>query len=369
MKTRALLFACALLLGLTPVMAQMPGEMPPPEHPVVVLGPPEGFQPPPMPPMPPDPEAGKQMMLDMFFQFMAGPDGVIDRGEFQAWVHEFHMPPPPDCDKNGDGMIDDVEARECGPMGPPPPECDFNGDGMVDEFEAEECKKTMGPPPECDFNGDGMIDEVEAEECKRRMPPPPECDFNRDGMVDEFEAEECKKTMGPPPECDFNGDGMIDEVEAEECKKRMPPPPECDFNGDGMIDEVEAEECGKHMGGPPPCSDELREAELMPQAEGVPCRERAGNLVFRTICNSPGYDMAAITLPGGRAASCFDIESMREAIEFEIVTETGDLIWEPGMGKEAFMGLKLDAGIYHIRSRGGSPEGAVTVRFVDVPVE
>ena len=317
MKTRALLFACALLLGLTPVMAQMPGEMPPPEHPVVVLGPPEGFQPPPMPPMPPDPEAGKQMMLDMFFQFMAGPDGVIDRGEFQAWVHEFHMPPPPDCDKNGDGMIDDVEARECGPMGPPPPECDFNGDGMVDEFE----------------------------------------------------AEECKKTMGPPPECDFNGDGMIDEVEAEECKKRMPPPPECDFNGDGMIDEVEAEECGKHMGGPPPCSDELREAELMPQAEGVPCRERAGNLVFRTICNSPGYDMAAITLPGGRAASCFDIESMREAIEFEIVTETGDLIWEPGMGKEAFMGLKLDAGIYHIRSRGGSPEGAVTVRFVDVPVE
>ena len=92
-------------------------------------------------------------------------------------------------------------------------------------------------------------------------------------------------------------------------------------------------------------------------------------MIFRTICNTPGYDMAAISLPPGRGAGCFDVESMREAIEFEIVTETGDLIWEPGMGKDAFLGLHLDQGIYHIRSRGGSPEGAVTVRFVDVPVE
>lgn len=275
MRARALLLAFTLLLGLTAVMAQMPGEMPPPDHPVVILGPPEGFEPPePPPPMPPDPEAGKQMMLDQFFQFVAGPDGVIDRGEFQAWVREFHMPPPPE-----------------------------------------------GGDP---------------------------CDFNHDGMVDEFEAQECAK-MGPPPECDLNGDGVVDEFEAEECKKQMPPP------GD--------------MPGPPPCSDELREAELLPQAEGVPCRERAGNLIFRTICNMPGHDMVAISLPEGRAASCFDVEALREAIEFEIVTEAGDLIWEPGMGKEAFMGLELEAGIYHIRSRGGSPEGAVTVRFVDVPVE
>jgi len=289
MRARLLLSVCALLIGLTSVMAQMPGEMPPPEHPVVILGPPEGFEPPePPPPMPPDPEAGKQMMLDMFFQFMAGPDGVIDRGEFQAWVRDFHMPPP---------------------------DCDFNGDGMVDEVEAEQCGK-MGPPPECDLNGDGMIDQFEAEECAKHMPPPPECDLNGDGMIDQFEAEECAKAMGPPP-----------------------------------------------------CSDELRESELMPQAEGMPCGDRAGNLIFRTICNMPGYDMVAISLPDGRAASCFDVESMREAIEFEIVTETGDLIWEPGMGKEAFMALKLDAGMYHIRSRGGSPEGAVTVRFVDVPVE
>jgi len=266
MRVRALLLACVLLLGLTSVMAQMPGDMPPPDHPVVVLGPPEGFEPPePPPPLPPDPEAARQMMLDVFFQFMAGPDGVIDRGEFQAWVREFHMPPP-------------------------------------------------------------------------------------------------------PPECDLNGDGIIDEVEAQQCAEHMPPPPECDFNGDGIVDEVEAQECAQHMG-PPPCSDELRESEQMPQEEGVPCGDRAGNLIFRTICTTPGYDAAAISLPEGRGARCFDVEALREEIEFEIVTEAGGLIWEPGMGKEALMGLELGAGIYHIRSLGGSPEGAVTVRFVDVPVE
>ena len=294
MRTRALLLVCALLLGMMPVMAQMPGEMPPPEGPVVILAPPDDFQPPGLPPLPPDPEAGKQMMLDIFFDGLAGPDGVIDRGEFQAWVRDFHMP--------------------------------------------------MGPPPECDFNGDGIVDEVEAQECGQHMPP--------------------------PPECDLNGDGMIDEFEAEECAKHMPPPPECDLNGDGMVDDVEAQECGDmHMGGPPPCSEELRQAELMPQEEGVPCRERVGNLIFRTICNTPGYDMEAISLPDGRAASCFDVESMGGEMEFEIVTEFGELIWEPGMGWDAFHDLKLDPGIYHIRSRGGSPDGAVTLRFVDVPTE
>ncbi|MFH1567821.1 MAG: hypothetical protein ABIL09_07450, partial [Gemmatimonadota bacterium] len=263
---------------------------------------------------------------------------------------------------------------------PPPPECDFNRDGKVDQFEAEECKKQMPPPG--DMTGP-------------MGPPPPECDFNRDGKVDQFEAEQCKKQMPPPgdmtgpmgpppPECDFNRDGKVDQFEAEECKKQMPPPgdtagpmgpppPDCDLNRDGMVDRFEAEQCGKmapppgDMAGPPPCSDELRQAEQMPQAEGVGCRERAGNLIFRTICNLPGFDMAAISLPEGRAASCFGVESIREHIEFEIVTEAGDLVWEPGMGKEAFMGLKLGPGVYHIRSRGGSPEGAVTVRFVDVP--
>ena len=215
-----------------------------------------------------------------------------------------------------------------------------------------------------------MVDETEAQQCAEHMPPPPpDCDFNGDGMVDETEAQQCAEHMPPPPpDCDFNGDGMVDETEAQQCAEHMPPPPECDLNGDGIIDEVEAQECGQHMG-PPPCSDELRASEQMPQEEGFPCGDRAGNLIFRTICNAPGFEVAAISLPEGRSARCFDVEALREEIDFEIATEAGDLIWEPGMGKEAFMGLELGEGIYHISSRGGSPEGAVTVRFVDVPVE
>ncbi|MFH1566736.1 MAG: hypothetical protein ABIL09_01965, partial [Gemmatimonadota bacterium] len=193
MILRALVLACVLAMGLAPVTAQMPGAMPPPGAPVVVLSPPEGFQPPEMPPaMPADPQAARQMMLDMFFKALAGPDGLIDRGEFQAWVREVHMPPPPGG----------------GPMGPPPPECDFNRDGKVDRTEAEQCKRQMPPPG--DMTGP-------------MGPPPPECDFNRDGKVDQFEAEQCKKQM-PPPECDFNRDGKVDQFEAEQCKKQMPPP-------------------------------------------------------------------------------------------------------------------------------------------------
>ena len=120
---------------------------------------------------------------------------------------------------------------------------------------------------------------------------------------------------------------------------------------------------------PPPCSDELWEAELLPQAEGVPCHDREGNLIFRTICNTPGFQSVAITLPPGRGAGCFGIEALREEIEFEIVADSGDLMWEPGMGKEALMELKLEPGQYEIRLVAGTPEGAVTVRFIDVPVE
>lgn len=118
----------------------------------------------------------------------------------------------------------------------------------------------------------------------------------------------------------------------------------------------------------PECSDELRDSEMLPQAENIPCGDREGNLIFRTVCNMPGYEMAAISLPDGRAAVCFGLEALRGEISFEIVAEDGAVVFDTSMGKEAFMGLKIDGpGVYEIRSTDGSPDGSVTVKFVDVP--
>ena len=130
--------------------------------------------------------------------------------------------------------------------------------------------------------------------------------------------------------------------------------------------KLSAEQVGR-LPVPPECSDELRDSELLPQAEGHPCGDRDGNLIFRTICNMPEYDMAAISLPASRAAACFGIEALRGEISFEIVAEDGTHIWDTMMGKAAYDALKLDgAGVWHIKATGGSPDGAVTVSFVDV---
>ena len=125
-----------------------------------------------------------------------------------------------------------------------------------------------------------------------------------------------------------------------------------------------------HLPRAPECTDELRESQLGPQEEGHPCRNREGNLVFRTICNMPGFESAAITLPAGRAASCFGIEALSGSIAFEIVSEGGGPVWDMSMGPESYQGLKLDKGVYHIRSvGGGDPAGAITIRFVDVATD
>jgi hypothetical protein len=120
---------------------------------------------------------------------------------------------------------------------------------------------------------------------------------------------------------------------------------------------------------PPLCSAALQEQELGAQEEGFPCGDRDGNLLFRTICNMEGFDMAAITLPEDRGAGCFGIEALRGHIDFQIVAMDDTVIWDTSMGKEAFDALKLDGGpgaVYHIQAIGGSPDGSVTVRFVDV---
>lgn len=254
MIVRLCMLACITLFMAQPAMAQgdpppetMEGEGPPGPHgPEVVLGPPEGVEPPEGTPMPETPEEG----LDLFFDVLAGPDGVVDREDFMAWVRHFHMPPP---------------------------------------------EEMMDP-----HMGDPMDEE----------PLPGEMSGLHEG------------------DSELAG---------------LPHPPEC--------------------------SAELQEQELEPQEEGFPCGDRDGNLVFRTICNMPGFDMAAITLPENRGAGCFGIEALRGHIDFQIMAMDGTVVWHTSMGKEAFDALQLHGGpgtVYHIQAIGGSADSSVTVRFVDV---
>ena len=223
----------------------------PPMGPTVILGHPEGFEPPenmPPPPMSQEPEERKAAMLAVFFDLMdANGNGEIGLDEIQPWVREVHMPPPPD----GMGEVD-------------------MGDGPM---------------------GDGMI---------------------RQGMLVAGESDLADLNIAPE------------------------------------------------------CSDHLRDSELGPQSVDAPCGDREGNLLFRTICNMPGYESVAISLPDGRAAGCFGLEALRGEISFEIVRQDGNVIWDTTMGKESFQDLKLNGpGIFHVKSTDGSPDGAVTVRFVD----
>ena len=119
----------------------------------------------------------------------------------------------------------------------------------------------------------------------------------------------------------------------------------------------------------PICSDTLRERELSPREEGAGCNDHEGDLMFRTICNMPGFGAAAISLPAGRAASCFGLEALRGSIGFEILTEDGHTVWDLSMGPESYEHLELDEGIYHIKATSGDHGGAITISFVDVSVD
>ena len=137
---------------------------------------------------------------------------------------------------------------------------------------------------------------------------------------------------------------------------------------------------GEHteMPAPPECSDELRNAELQPQATDVPVGETMGNLIFRTVCNMPGWDTNAITLPAGRAAGGFDVEASTHdpsGVAFEIRVEGGPTVYHSSMGVAALHGLIIEdnnpssTGKYTIAlDAGGSAPGArITIRFVDHP--
>lgn len=205
------------------------------------------------------------------------------------------------------------------------------------------------------------------------MPPPP--------MTDDPEEARAMMLEHFFGFMDADGSGAVDLDEFRFWVRdfRMPPPDgmmpggmhdgdmhDGDSGMDGVLREGEGDLADLDIA--PECSDELRDSELGPQAEGVPCGDKEGNLLFRTICNMPGYQSVAISLPDGRAAGCFGLEALRGEISFEIIREDdGTVIWDTSMGKDSYRDLKIDGpGVYQIKSTGGSPDGAVTVKFVDV---
>ena len=123
----------------------------------------------------------------------------------------------------------------------------------------------------------------------------------------------------------------------------------------------------------PECTDDLRNSELQPQGthdqDGM-----TGNLIFRTVCNSPGWENNAITLPAGRNASHFGIEAATTGkVFFGIGVEGGAPVWTTADGKAALDALHLTSAapspngkyVIMIDSAKSDPGVRVTVSFVD----
>ena len=128
---------------------------------------------------------------------------------------------------------------------------------------------------------------------------------------------------------------------------------------------------------PPECDETLRNSELKPQAENVPCGKSAGNLIFRTVCNKPPYDQVAITLPEGRMAGCFGVEAITKGkVVWGIRIEGARAIYSSTLGSTVLNRLKLTdklpslSGKYtiYLDTRRSDPDARVTVRFVDHPM-
>lgn len=127
---------------------------------------------------------------------------------------------------------------------------------------------------------------------------------------------------------------------------------------------------------PPACSEQLRASEQTPQATDVPCSGKQGNLLFRTVCNTSGYNQVAITLPSGRAAGCFAIEALtRNRVVWGIRVEGGPDVYHSSMGPRALAGLVIESatpspnGKYtiYLDMAQSNPGASITVRFVDYP--
>ena len=100
-----LIAACALSLGIAPVLAQ--DAPPPPPGPSLFIPAPEGFE-------PPSPEEGHEAFEEAFFAAVAGDDGVLTLEELKAI-----MPPPEEMPKPPEEGEEPPEEGEEPPPLPP----------------------------------------------------------------------------------------------------------------------------------------------------------------------------------------------------------------------------------------------------------
>ncbi|MEW6752795.1 MAG: hypothetical protein AB1505_17725 [Candidatus Latescibacterota bacterium] len=413
-----------------------PGEMPPPgEEPPP---PPEGGMPPPKPgmvtPLPsdfvaPPPEEGPEALLQAMFAAVAGDDLELTLEEFQGALPDPEMwPPMPPAGEEGapppEGTGDEgtPPPEGSGESGGPPPEGTGDEGAPLPEGTGDE-----GTPPPEGTGDTGMMPPpglfIPAPEPMNPADYPDHVAFESalfnsvagdDGVLTLAELQALLPPPGeappppPPPEegAPMAMPGMMVPLPAG----FVPPPPPADFleaafaalaGGDLEMTKDEflaalpdpeawavgpppepASEGGSPEGGtmnvPPECTSELFTSEMGPQQTNVPCGSQEGNEVFRTVCNTTGFNSQAISLPAGRMASCFGIEAMTpNLVVFTIYAEAdpGGAIYDTrrdGLENIGNVALVADAGdaVYRIEldMAESDPGARVTVRFNDHPI-
>ncbi|MSS72357.1 MAG: hypothetical protein EXS64_12825 [Candidatus Latescibacteria bacterium] len=127
---------------------------------------------------------------------------------------------------------------------------------------------------------------------------------------------------------------------------------------------------------PPPCSADLISKEQTPFKTGIACNGKEGNLIYRTVCNSVGYDVQAITLPAGRAAGCFKVHAKKGNPVFGIRVEGGADVYRSDTSPMGALAALLvedttpsATGKYqvYLDTAASSPDARITVQFVDYP--
>ena len=105
------------------------------------------------------------------------------------------------------------------------------------------------------------------------------------------------------------------------------------------------------------------------------CNGNTGNEITQELTGAAGNNAVAISLPSGREAGCFSIES-DAVIERQIVEETdppedpAPVMWHSEDCDEALADLVLEEGMYHVEVIKSDDESAtITIIFIDYPTE
>ena len=146
-----------------------------------------------------------------------------------------------------------------------------------------------------------------------------------------------------------------------------------DGDGDGKLSLAEIGNAMKAFmeshGGPMGGGDG---GEMMdPEWPSTECNGNTGNEITRELTGAAGSNAVAISLPSGREAGCFSIES-DAAIEVQIIEETdppedpAPVMWHSDDGEDMLNELVLEEGTYHVEVLSDSDKSTpIRVVFVE----